>query len=214
VRNTLSANRCDLIIGVAVGEELVQNTNPYYRTSYVLVYRSNDAAYHADLGQPGARTARIGVMAGSPPVDLLVRKGLLAAVRSYPPVVDTRIDQPARRMIEDLAAGDIDIALSWGPIAGYWASRQNVPLTLVPLATGTREGPKLDSRISMGIRQNEPDWKHQLNALIRELQPDIDQILKDYGVPLLDNQGRLIVVASPTRESAKPMSEPQDGAIR
>ena len=90
VRNTLNSLRCDLVMGVAMGEELVQNTNPYYRTSYVLVHRSSDAPYYADLDRPEARTARIGVMAGAPPTNVLVRKDLLAAVRSYPPVVDTR----------------------------------------------------------------------------------------------------------------------------
>jgi len=206
VRNTLNALRCDLVMGVAVGEELVQNTDPYYRTSYVLVYRSSDAAHYADLDRPEARTARIGVMARSPPTNVLVRKGLLAAVRSYPPAVDTRTDQPAKRMIEDLAAGDIDIALSWGPIAGYWAPRQNVPLTLVPLESDRRHGPKLDSWISMGIRHNEPDWKHQINTLIHDLQSEIDRILNDYGVPLLDRHGRLITVDPMKTEPTMPTS--------
>ena len=94
-------------------------------------------------------------------------------------------------MIDDLAAGRIDVALLWGPIAGYWASRQPVPITLVALESD-RPGQRLDFRISMGIRHNEPDWKHEINGLIQQLQPEIDRILLDYGVPLLDRQGRLI----------------------
>jgi hypothetical protein len=94
-------------------------------------------------------------------------------------------------MISDLAAREIDVALLWGPIAGYWASRQPVPITLVPLES-ERPGQHLDFLISMGIRHNEPDWKREVNDLIRELKPEIDRVLVDYGVPLLDRQGRLI----------------------
>jgi ABC-type amino acid transport substrate-binding protein len=135
--------------------------------------------------------AQIGVVAPTPPVDLLVQHGLLGQMRTYALPADTRADNPGRQMIEDLAAGRIDVALLWGPIAGYWARLQPVPITLIPLES-VRLGQHLDFRISMGIRHNEPDWKREINDLTRELQPEIDGILLDYGVPLLDRQGRLI----------------------
>jgi PQQ-dependent catabolism-associated CXXCW motif protein len=97
-------------------------------------------------------------------------------------------------MIEDLAAGRIDIALLWGPIAGWWAKQQAVPLDLVPLKSDPRSGLRLDFRISMGIRQGEPNWKHRLNQVLRELQPDFDAILDSFAVPRLDNAGRLVGV--------------------
>jgi quinoprotein dehydrogenase-associated probable ABC transporter substrate-binding protein len=186
VRNTLRAGRCDLIMGVVAADELVQNTNPYYRSSYVLAYRTADADRFGDLDSPLMRLARIGVVAGTPPVNLLNRKGLLAQVRGYDLMVDTRVEQPPRQMIEDLARGQIDAALVWGPIAGYWAKQQSVPITLVPLTSDPRSGLRLDFRISMGMRPGEPEWKHLVNSLIRELQPQMQAILLDYGVPLLD----------------------------
>ena len=121
MRNTLRAGRCDLIMGVVAADELVQNTNPYYRSSYVLAYRSADADRFADLDSPLMQLARIGVVAGTPPVDLLARKGLAGQIRGYELMVDSRVEQPARQAIEDLADGQLDAALVWGPIAGYWA---------------------------------------------------------------------------------------------
>jgi ABC-type amino acid transport substrate-binding protein len=170
---------------------MVQNTNPYYRSTYVLAHRTADGSKFADLSSPAMRQARIGVVAPTPAVDLLVEHGLLGQIHSYPLPADTRVDNPGRQMISDLAAREIDVALLWGPIAGYWASRQPVPITLVPLES-ERPGQHLDFLISMGIRHNEPDWKREVNDLIRELKPEIDRVLVDYGVPLLDRQGRLI----------------------
>lgn len=191
VRNTLRARLCDLIIGVVAADELVQNTNPYYRSSYVLAHRAGEAERFADLGAATARLARIGVVAGTPPADLLARLGLFGNVRPYQLVIDSRADQPGRTMVEDLAAGRIDIALLWGPIAGYWARRQPVPIELQPLVSDPRSGLRFDFMISMGIRHGEPEWKSTLNDALRELQPDIDRILDEYAVPRLDRRGRL-----------------------
>ena len=192
VRNTLRANRCDVIMGIVAADELVQNTNPYYRSTYVLAYREGEGDRFGDLTSPMLQVARLGVVAGTPPASLLVRKGLTDQERSYKLMVDTRFDQPARHMIEDLAKGEIDAALLWGPIAGYWGERQQVPIALVPLTAEPGSRLRLDFRISMGIRPNEAQWKHDLNNLIRDLQPQIQSILEEYGVPLLDGRGRLI----------------------
>lgn len=194
VRNTLRARLCDVIIGVVAADELVQNTNPYYRSAWVLVHRKGEADRFGDLASPSARDARIGAVAGSPPVDLVARLGLLANIRSYHLMTDTRVDQPGRAMLAELAGGEIDMALLWGPIAGYWADRQAVPMALVPLAGDARVGLRFDFRISMGIRQGELEWKHQLNDALKGLQPEIDRILDEFAVPRLDARGRLIGV--------------------
>ena len=208
VRNTLRAGRCDLIMGVVAADELVQNTNPYYRSSYVLAFRSADAERFADLDSPLMQLARIGVVAGTPPADLLARKGLAGQIRGYELMVDSRVEQPARQAIEDLADGQLDAALVWGPIAGYWAKQQQVPISLAPLKSDPRRGLRLDFRISMGIRPNEPEWKHQINDLIRELQPQIQSILLDYGVPLLDEQDRPITADGTASVAASTVAEP------
>jgi quinoprotein dehydrogenase-associated probable ABC transporter substrate-binding protein/PQQ-dependent catabolism-associated CXXCW motif protein len=194
VRNTLGARLCDLVIGVVAADELVQNTNPYYRSTYVLLHRAGEGDRFGDLASPMARIARIGVVAGTPPADLLARLGLFANVEAYHLVVDTRAEQPVREMIQALADGRLDMALAWGPIAGWWARRSPVPMELVPLQSDPRQGLRFDFLISMGVRQGEPDWKDQINDALRGLKPEIDRILDAYAVPRLDGRGRLIGV--------------------
>ena len=195
VRNTLRAGVCDLIMGVVSGEDLVQNTNPYYRSAYVLVRRAADKDLFASLNAPEMQTATIGVVAGTPPADMLVRANLVAQERPYQLLNDSRQADPARAMMDDLAGGRIDVALVWGPIGGYWAKKEHADLLLTPMPDERRNGIRNDFRISMGIRQGEPEWKHEVNNLIRTLQPQITGILQDYGVPLLDPMGRLIKAA-------------------
>jgi len=191
IRNTLGAKRCDLVIGVTSVNELVQNTNPYYTSTYALVYRADSGLDLGSLDDLALEDLEIGAVARTPPVTALARRGLLSNMKSYRLMVDTRYDSPARDLIADVAAGELDVGVVWGPIAGYWAERQNVPMTVVPLV-GESSGPDLAFRISMGLRRGEPDWKHRLNELIDAEQEAINDVLIDYGVPLLDRRGRLI----------------------
>jgi quinoprotein dehydrogenase-associated probable ABC transporter substrate-binding protein/PQQ-dependent catabolism-associated CXXCW motif protein len=192
VRRTLSARECDVIMGVVTGAGQVQNTNPYYRSTYVMVRRAADAAKYPDIDAPAVREARIGVVGGTPPSSLLQRMDLLDDAHSYELIVDPRYNNQGEAMMADLAAGRIDIGLIWGPLGGWWAARQAVPLEMVPLVDDPAAGLRMAYRISLGIRPNEPDWKHELEALIRKLQPQIDAVLSSYHVPLLDSRGQLI----------------------
>ena len=191
VRNTLRLRRCDLIVGIGTGNELVQNTNPYYRSIYTMVYRQDSGLKATSLSDPALKSLRFGVIAGTPPATLLAKYGLIGQARPYHLTVDTRFFSPTRQAIEDVAAGKIDIALIWGPAAGYFAKRQKAALVVVPLLN-EQTGVRLDFRVSMAVRANENDWKRQLNRILKRLKPKIDRILKDYGVPLLDRQRRLI----------------------
>ncbi len=191
VRNTLKARRCDVVIGISLGFELLQNTNPYYRSAYVMIFRDDGGPQVASLDDPALKSARIGLVAGTPPSTMVALNGLMTQVRPYQLQADTRFNHPGRDLVEDLAKGDIDVGLLWGPIAGYYAKQQDVPLKIVPLLTNG--GPvRMDYRITMGLRFNEPEWKRQLNDIIKRRRADIDAILTDYGVPLLNEQGKLI----------------------
>jgi quinoprotein dehydrogenase-associated probable ABC transporter substrate-binding protein len=191
VRNTLNAHRCDLVMGTVAGDSMMQNTNPYYHTTEVMVYRSGEEPPPTDFDDPRMRSLRIGVIARTPPVDLLVRHSLLGRIRSYPLVVDTRYDAPGARMMHDIAAGEIDIGMIGGPVAGYAIRVQKLPLALraLPSEPGL---PRMDYRITMGVRPNEPEWRRRINAVIRERQAEITAVLHDYGVPMLDASGQLI----------------------
>jgi quinoprotein dehydrogenase-associated probable ABC transporter substrate-binding protein len=190
VRNTLNALRCDVIMGVAIGDNLVQTTNPYYRTTYALVFKPGSGLDGIEsLADPRLKPEHIGIVAGTPPATVMVEQGLMALARSYALTIDTRVDSPVHTMVNDIAAGQIDAGVLWGPIAGFYAQRATPRLAVAPLL---KEPERMDFRIAMGVRQSDQDWKRRLNRLIAENQPEIDRILEAFGVPLLDEQGKLI----------------------
>jgi quinoprotein dehydrogenase-associated probable ABC transporter substrate-binding protein len=189
VRNTLNALRCDVIMGVAVGGDLVQTTTPYYHTTYALVIRAGSGLDGVTtLEDQRLKDKHIGVVAGTPPATIMVRQGLMGMARPYALTVDTRVEAPARSMMDDIAAGRIDAGVLWGPLAGYYATRVNPHLTVIPLLG---ESGRMDFRVAMGVRPMDQAWKRTLNRLIMQNQPDIDKLLAQYGVPLLDELGKL-----------------------
>jgi ABC-type amino acid transport substrate-binding protein len=134
---------------------------------------------------------RIGIVSGTPPSDLLIRHELMASAKPYALMVDTRYDSPTHEMIDDIEGGAVDVGLLWGPIAGYYAKDAKDPLAMVPIPN---EGgaPRMDYHIAMGVRNNEPEWRRRINAVIAKRHTEITAILRDYGVPLLDEQARLM----------------------
>jgi mxaJ protein len=192
VANTLGIKLCDVIMGYAAGADPVQHTNPYYRSVYVLLVNRGAGLDGVErLSDPRLQGKRLGVIAATPPADHLLDEGLLAIAKSYPLLVDRRTESPAEDMMADLLAERIDGALLWGPIGGDLARRSAEPLTVIPLLH-ERDRPPLSYRITFGIRHNEQDWKRRLNQAIRKRQADFDRILLDFGVPLLDDDDRLI----------------------
>jgi quinoprotein dehydrogenase-associated probable ABC transporter substrate-binding protein len=199
VRMTLAAHRCDVIMGYPQGDEMVQNTNPYYQTAYALVTKRGSPLESVDaLGDPRLQDKRIGIVAGTPPATYLVAHGLMAKAKSYPLVVDTRFESSAVAMMNDLASGEIDAGILWGPIAGYRALHADPPMH-VELLLKDSGGPHLVYRITMGVRPSDQNWKRQLNKLIADNQSTIDKLLLDFGVPLLDANGQPLA-ASPSAQ--------------
>jgi quinoprotein dehydrogenase-associated probable ABC transporter substrate-binding protein len=191
LRNTLDARRCDLVMGIVAGADMVLSTNPYYRSSYVIASRRRANLDIDSLRDPRLKGLRIGLIAGTPPADIIAGQGLMTRVRPYQLVVDSRFDQPGKTMIDDLAKGEIDVAVLWGPIAGYYAKQRGDTLKVTPLLKETKTE-RMDFYITMGVRPNENDWKNEINRLIRANRDAIVAILRDYGIPLLDAQGRPI----------------------
>jgi quinoprotein dehydrogenase-associated probable ABC transporter substrate-binding protein len=192
VRNTLGARRCDVIPGFPQGDELAQTTNPYYRTAYALVIKPGTGLDDLDsLIDPRLKEKRIGIVAGTPPATYLAVNGLMHKAKPYPLVVDTRVDSVAQAMMRDLASGEIDVGVLWGPMAGYYAKQAAPPMRARLLLKDTG-GPQLAFRIAMGVRAADQNWKRQLNKLIAENQADINRVLLRFGVPLLDEKDRPI----------------------
>lgn len=189
VRNTLRARECDLVIGTVSGDGSMDTTDPYYHTGYMIVTRSADGITANAVGDSAFAGKQFGIIAATPPTDLLLRHGLLGNTHSYALAVDTRTDNPAHAMIDDLMAKRIDVALLWGPIAAYTIMHDKLPLHAVFLQPETG-APRLDYQIAMGVRQGEPEWRRRINAAIAHRRADINAILLAAGVPLLDAQNR------------------------
>jgi quinoprotein dehydrogenase-associated probable ABC transporter substrate-binding protein len=190
---TLGAHRCDVIMGFPQGDELVQGTNPYYRTAYALVAKAGSGLEEVDsLKDARLKGKHIGIVAGTPPATEMAVNGLMANAKPYPLMIDTRVDSSAAAMIDDLTSGQIDAGILWGPMAGYYAKQSNPPLHVNPLVHET-DGPRLVYRIGMGVRPADQNWKRQLNRLIQENQQAINKILLDFGVPLLDESDKPIL---------------------
>jgi quinoprotein dehydrogenase-associated probable ABC transporter substrate-binding protein len=190
-RNTLQAHRCDLVVGTVAGDDIMQTTNPYYFTTYVMVYRSDKGLALDGVADPRLASLRLGVVSTTPPSDLLVRHDLMSHAKPYPLTVDTRVQSPTHQMIQDVVNRTIDVGFLWGPIAGYYKKHDKLPLTLVPL----KEEPgaaRMKYHIAMGVRANEPEWRRRVNATILKQQLAITAILRDYGIPLLNEKGELI----------------------
>jgi quinoprotein dehydrogenase-associated probable ABC transporter substrate-binding protein len=192
VRNTLGARKCDVMMGMPQGDDLVQVTNPYYRTAYSLLFEGHDLDGVETLGDPRLKGKRIGIVAGTPPGNNMVVNGLMAKAKPYPLVVDTRVDSSAAAMVRDLGTGEIDAGILWGPMAGYYARQASPAATVVPLVKETT-GPRLVYRIAMGVRFTDQEWKRQLNRIIQENQGAINRVLLSFGVPLLDDNDRPVV---------------------
>jgi quinoprotein dehydrogenase-associated probable ABC transporter substrate-binding protein len=199
VRMTLGAHRCDVIMGFPQGDDLVQGTNPYYRTAYALVSKQNSGLDDVTtLEDARLKGKHIGIVAGTPPATNMAVNGLMTNAKPYPLMIDTRVDSSAEAMINDLNKGDIDAAILWGPMAGFYAKKASPPLHVTPLVK-EKTGPQLVYRIGMGVRRADQNWKRLLNRLIQENQPEINKILSDYGLPLLDENNQPITAETATK---------------
>ena len=199
VKMTLGAHRCDVIMGFPQGDDLVQGTNPYYRTAYALIAKQGSGLEDVTtLEDARLKGKHIGIVAGTPPGTNMAVNGLMANAKPYPLMIDTRFDSSAEAMVGDLAKGEIDAGILWGPMAGFYAKKSNPPLHVTPLVKETT-GPRLTFRIGMGVRPADQNWKRLLNRLIQENQPAINKILLDFGVPLLDENDRLIGAETATK---------------
>ena len=196
IRRTLFAKACDLVIGFAQGDEMVLNTNHYYRSAYAFVTKKgSDLDGVTTLSDEKLKGKRIGVVAGTPPATIMNRVGLIANAKPYQLFVDRRYDSPAELMVKDIRSGSIDAGILWGPNAGYFATRSGEDdLSVQPLLKEGRS-PPLAFRITMGVRQADTQWKRELNDVIKKRQGDIDAVLLDFNVPIIDERDQQITKA-------------------
>jgi len=197
VPNTMGSRACDLVMGYAQGTGLIEDTNPYYYTSYVLIYRQDDASLDGveNLSDSRLKGKRIGFFAGTPPASILAVQGLGATAKPFETHTGQSASKAAEAMIAEIASGGLDAGILWGPVGGYYAKRAAQPLKLVPLVK-ENAGPRTIYGITMGVRPDDPQWKHRINAFIAASQGEINAILQSYNVPVLDNKGNRIAAVA------------------
>lgn len=190
VRNTLNSGTCDVVMGVPAGYELTGTTRPYYRSTYVSVVRPDRGLELGSWNDPALRSLRIGVhvvgddYANVPPAQALANRGIVRNVRGYSLFGDyTRPDPPAD-LITAVAADDIDLAFAWGPLAGFFAARQAVPLAIAPVPSDEDTVP-FAFAIAMGVRRPDEALLQELDRFIERHHAEIERLLRQYGVPLL-----------------------------
>ena len=194
IERTLNAGQCDVVMSVPVGLDEVDETAPYYRSTYVFVSRAQDGPPITSLTDPRLRALRIGVHligdGDAPPEIALGEEGIVANVRGYMIYGDYAQPDPPARLVEAVANHQIDVAVVWGPIGGYFARRSPVKLTITPITDTERFAPLAFSySIAIGVRKGDA-MREVLNKELKRRKAEIGDILRLYGVPLADLGGK------------------------
>jgi quinoprotein dehydrogenase-associated probable ABC transporter substrate-binding protein len=191
VRRTLNAHACDLVVGVPTGYDPLL-TKPYYRSTYVFAYADDKGIAVRSFDDPQLRQLRIGVQAlvddgyNPPPVHALARRGIVDRVVGFTMWDTEAVADPPGQIIDAVATGAIDVAIVWGPLAGYFAKRQSVTIDVVPVAPAIdAPGIPFVYDVSMGVRRSDIEFKQRLEAILDRRHADIEQILSSYGVPIV-----------------------------
>lgn len=198
VRNTLRAQECDLWPGVASQLEMLGTTRPYYRSTYVFLTRADRGLDIGSLDDPRLKDASIGVQlvgddgANTPPSHALTRRGLVANLRGYTLYGDYATPNPPAAIVEAVDRGEVDVAVVWGPLAGYFARRADHPMTLTPVRPWL-DGPQwpMVFDVSMGVRREDVELRQELDAILERRQSDVRRLLEAYGVPLVAEPGAI-----------------------
>jgi mxaJ protein len=194
-RNTLRAGTCDIVIGVPAAFEMALTTKPYYRSSFVFLSRKDRHLNLTSLDDPKLKTLTIGVQiigddfSNAPPAHALGRRNIVGNVKGFTVYGDYSQPNPPARIVDAVAKGDVDVAIVWGPLAGYFAKQARVAMEVVPVS------PQIDQPflpfvfdISMGVRRDDPQFKDQVEQVLDKRRSEIDQILREYAVPRVDEQ--------------------------
>ena len=194
LRNTLKSGKCDVVMGYPPNYQLLRSTRPYYRSAYVFVRREGEPKI-SSFDDPALKKLKIGVQligddgANTPPVAVLAKRGIVGNVHGYLVYGDYRTDAPLSPIMDAVADGKVDVAIVWGPIAGYFATREKMPLTLTPvLLDPNMLSQPMTFDIGVGVRREDTALASEPNTALNKRRADVDRILEDYGVPRVDQK--------------------------
>ncbi|HKH83938.1 MAG TPA: substrate-binding domain-containing protein [Gemmatimonadales bacterium] len=186
IRNTLNSGDCDVVMGVPSSLSSVATTKPYYRSRYVFVTRADRNIRVRSFDDPKLRRFKIGVQvvgdgANTPPMEALARRGLARNLVGYTVFGDYAQPNPPARIVTAVAAGEVDIAVVWGPLAGFFARHSSPALELTPVPVESQL--PFEFSISMAVRKDSESLRATLDSILDRCRPEIQRILDDYGVP-------------------------------
>lgn len=192
VRKTLGAGRCDLIMGIPAESDDVLATRPYYVSTYVFLSRRDRGLAVRSLDDPVLRRLRIGLhfigddYTNPPPAHALGRRHIVDNIVGYSLYGDHSRPNPPADLIHAVAKGDVDLAIVWGPFAGYFGAREKVPMTITPVTPAVDPpGIRFTFPIGLGVRRENAALRARLETALRRRGPEIERILREYGVPLV-----------------------------
>ncbi|HVD59309.1 MAG TPA: substrate-binding domain-containing protein [Gemmatimonadaceae bacterium] len=204
IRNTLNAEVCDVVMGVPSSFDLALVSAPYYRSTYVFVSRRDRDLGVKSFDDPVLRRARIGVQlvgddgANTPPVHALSSRGIVGNLKGYTVYGDYSQPNPTARIMNAVENGEVDVAIVWGPTAGYFAKTHQIPLLLTPVS------PQIDLPflpfvydISLAVRRKDKALRDTLDSLLVHERPAIGKILDEYGVPRVESVKSTAVQVTP-----------------
>jgi mxaJ protein len=190
VRTTLNAGRCDVIMGMPTGSDMVRTTRPYYRSTYVFVTTQALRPRISSFDDPRLRRLRIGIpMTGDdggnpPPAMALSRRGIFANVRGYPVYGDYSKPRPSWGVLNALRDREIDVAIAWGPLAGSFAREAGGAYAVVAVDARHERSLPFAFDVSMAVRRPDAQLATALDAVIQRRAAAIRRLLERYGVPL------------------------------
>ena len=189
-RTAFKEGEADLVLGVPAGFDMALTTAPYSRSTYVFVSRKDRKLGIASFDDPALKTLRIGVQmigddgSNTPPAHALAARGLVENAVGFTLYGDYKEANPPARIVEAVAKGDEDVAVAWGPMAGYFAKRQAVALDLTPVTPAAEaSGLRQTFAIAVGVRKGDRQLRDEIDAALAKRKADIDAILAEYGVP-------------------------------
>jgi len=191
IRNSLNAGRCDVVMGVPAQYGLLQPTRSYYRSSYVFVSRRDRRLRLDSFDAPSLKTLTIGIQISGddynnpPAAQELATRHLVQNVRGFTLYGDYSSPDPQRAIVDAVADGRVDVAIVWGPLAGYYAQRESTPIDVRPVTHTNPTGPnRFAFDIAMGVRADDTTLRTALDTVIAQHGNAIRGILRAYGVPL------------------------------
>ena len=192
VRNTLNERKCDFWPGIGSNVEMVATTRPYYRSTYMFVTRDSAPLKGLTLDDPRLKSLKIGVQmvgddaSNTPPAHALASRGIIGNIHGYMLYGDYTVPNPPAEIVRAVERGDIDVALVWGPLAGFFAAPSKVPLRLEPVTPWFAENQwPMQFDVSVGVQKDNQKLLKEIDRVLARRSAEIRRLLAAYHVPVV-----------------------------